>query len=117
MEPPYGSDVASNGPDRQVLVTTGESPHDDPADKPTANALIPSCLGDDDRLDFGTPTLVEQTGQTDDPAVGLGHPGSDPVRRGKVAIESRSRVVSTDRRVTIDSCRGTGCPHGRAIEV
>jgi len=65
--------------------------------------LIPSCLGDDDRLDFGTRTLVDQTGQTDDPAVGLGHPGSDPLRRGEVAIESRSRVVSTDRRVPIDT--------------
>jgi hypothetical protein len=86
MEPPYGSDVASDGSDGQVLVTTGQSLLDDPADEPAANALIPSCLGDNDRLDFGTRTLVEQTGQTDDPAVGLGHPGSDPLRRGEVAI-------------------------------
>ena len=102
MEPLYGSDVASNGADGQVLVTTGTSLLDDPADEPAANALIPSCLGDDDRLDFRTRTLVEQTSQTDDPAVGLGHPGPDPLRRGEVAIESRSRVVSTDRRVPID---------------
>ena len=103
MEPAYGSDIASNGADGQVLVTTGESLLDDPADEPAANALIPSCLGDDDRLDFGARTLVEQTGQTDDPAVGLGHPGSDPWRHSEVAIESRSRVVSADRRVPIDT--------------
>lgn len=42
MEPPYGSDVASDGSDGQVLVTTGDSLLDDPADEPAANALIPS---------------------------------------------------------------------------
>jgi len=41
MEPAYGSDVASNGADGQVLVTTGESLLDDPADEPAANALDP----------------------------------------------------------------------------
>jgi hypothetical protein len=103
VEPAYGSDVASDGADGKVLVTTGESLLDDPADEPAAYALIPSCLCDDDRLDFGTRTLVEQAGETDDRAAGLGHPGSDPLRRGEIAIESRSRVVSTDRRVPIDT--------------
>ena len=63
MEPLFGSDVASNGADRQVLVTTGESLVDGPANEPAANALVSSCLGDDDRLDFGARAPVEQTGE------------------------------------------------------
>jgi hypothetical protein len=103
MEPPYGRDVAGNGADGQALITTGESRLDDPADEPAANALILGSLADGNRLDFGTCTLVEQAGQTDDHAVRLGHPGSNPLRRGEVAIESRSRVVSADRRIPIDT--------------
>lgn len=103
METAYGSDVASHGADGQVLVTTGTGLLDNPADKHAANALIPSRLSDDDRLDFSTRTPVEQARQTDDPAVGLGHPRSDPLRLREVVIESRSRIVSTDRRVPIDT--------------
>ena len=88
VEPPHGSDVARNGADGQVLVTTGASLLDDPADEQAADALTSSCLGDDDRLDFGTHALVKQAGQTDHPAAGLGDPGSDPLRRGQVAVES-----------------------------
>jgi hypothetical protein len=103
MKPAYGGDVASHGADGQVFVTTSPGLLDNPADEHAANALIPNCLGDDDRLDFSAHTSVEQTGQTDDPAVRLGHPGSQPLRDGEVIIESRSRIVSTDRRVCIDT--------------
>jgi hypothetical protein len=103
METAYGGDVASHGADGQVLVTTRTGLLDNPADEHAANALIPSCLSDDDRLDLSTRTPVEQTGQTDDPAVELGHPGSHPLRLGEVAIEFRSRIVSTDRWVPINT--------------
>jgi hypothetical protein len=103
MEPPYGGDVASNGADGQVFITTGERLLDDPADEPAADALIPNCLCYDDRLNFATRPSVEQTGQTYDPAMRFGHPGADPLRHGEVAIESSSRVVATDRGVPIDS--------------
>lgn len=96
METAYGNDVASHGADGQVLVTTGTGLLGNPADEHAADAQIPSCLSDDDRLDFSTRTPVEQTGQTDDPAVGLGHPGSHPLRLGEVVIECRSRIVSAD---------------------
>ena len=43
VESLYGSDVAGNRADGQVLVTTGESLLGNPADEPTANALIPNC--------------------------------------------------------------------------
>ncbi len=103
METANGGDVASHGPDGQVLVTTGTGFLDNPADEHAANALIPRCLGDDDRLDFPARAPVEQTGQTDDPAARLGHPGSHPLRLGEVVIESRSRIVSADRRVPVDT--------------
>jgi hypothetical protein len=81
-----------------------------------ANALIPSCLSDDDRLDFSTRTPGEQAGQTDNPAVGLGHPGSRPLRLGEVVIESGSRVVSTGRGVPVDTSVVPRqlCPQGPA---
>ena len=103
METAYGGDVSSHGADGKVLVTTSPSLLDNPADEHAANALIPSCLSDDDRLDFCTGTPVEQTGQADDSAVRLGHSGSRPLRGGEVVIESRPRIVSTDRRVPVDA--------------
>src|SRR6516225_238847 len=103
VETAYGGDVASHGADGQVLVTTSTGFLDNPADEHAANTPIPSCLSDDDRLDFSARTPVEQAGQTDDLAVGLGHPGSHPLRGGEVVIESRSRIVSTDRRVPVDT--------------
>ena len=69
MEATYGGEVASDGADGEVLVATGTSLLDNPADEHAANALTPSCLSDDDRLDFSTRTPVQQAGQTDDPAV------------------------------------------------
>jgi enamine deaminase RidA (YjgF/YER057c/UK114 family) len=83
MEAAHRGDVASHGPDGQVLVTTGTGFLDNPGDEQAANALVPSRLGDDDRLDFCALTAVEQAGQTDDPPVGLGHPGSQPPRIGE----------------------------------
>ena len=103
METAYGGDVASHGADGQVLVAAGTGLLDNPADEHAANAPIPSCLSDHDRLDFATPAPVKQTGQTDDPATELGHPRSHPPRLGEVVIKSRSRIVSTDRRVPIDA--------------
>src|SRR5580704_17203324 len=86
MEPTQGGDVASHGANGQVLVATGKCLLDNSADELAANPVIPGRLGDDDRLDFAAPALVEQAGQTYDAAVGLGHPGSDPLRRGQVVI-------------------------------
>lgn len=103
VESPYGSDVAGNGADGQVLITMDESLFDDSGDEPMANTLIPRCLGDNDRLYLGTCSVVEQTGQADDCAVELGHPGSDPLGRGEIAIESRPGVVAANRRVPIDA--------------
>ncbi len=59
MEPLYGSDVAGNRANGQVLVATGNCLRHNLADQPTADALIPRYLRDDDRLDFGTGTSVE----------------------------------------------------------
>jgi hypothetical protein len=103
METAYGGDVASHGADGQILVTTGPGFLDNPADEHAADALIPNGLSDDDRLDFSARTPVEQTGQTDDPAVRLGHPGSQPFRAGQVIIESGSWIVAADRRVSVDT--------------
>ena len=63
MEPAYGGDVASRGADGQVLVTTGPGLLDNPADEDAANTLIPSCLSDDDRLDFGTRHVAANDGE------------------------------------------------------
>src|SRR6516225_6074303 len=103
METAYGGDVASHRADGKVLVTTGTSLLDNPADEHAANAPIPSCLSDHDRLDFSAPAPVKQAGQPDDPAAELGHPGFRPPGLGEVVIESRSRIVSTDRRVPVDT--------------
>lgn len=96
-EPAYGSDVAIHGADGQILVTTGKGLLDNAADEPAAYALVANCPRDDDRLDFCTRTAVEQTGQADNAAVGLRHPGSGQLHRGEMVIESSSRVVSADR--------------------
>ena len=119
METAYGGDVASHGADGQVLVAAGMGRLDNPADEQAANAPIPSCLSDHDRLDFATPAPVKQTGQTDDPATELGHPRSHPPRLGEVVIKSRSRIVSTDRRVPIDASVVLRqlCPQGPASAV
>jgi hypothetical protein len=83
-------------PDGQVLVTPAAGLLDHPSDQPPGDAVIASRLGDDDRLDFSTRTPVEQAGQADDQAAGLGHPRSDPARLGEVVIESRSGIVSAN---------------------
>ena len=103
VEPADSSNVAGHRADGQVFVTTVESLLDNPADEPPPDAPIPGSLGHDDRLDFPARTSVEQTSQTDDPGVRLGHPGSDPLRHSEVTIESRSRVVAADRRVPVDT--------------
>ena len=84
-------------------MTTRTSFLHNPADENPANAMIPRCLSDDDRLHLSARTPVEQTGQADNPVVRLGHPGSDPIGGGEVIIESRSRIVSADRRVPVDA--------------
>ena len=119
MEAPYGRDVASDWANSQILVVTGKGFLDDAADEPAANALIPSCPRDDNRLHFGTTALVEQTGHADQPATGLGHPGSDSLRHGDVTVESRSRIIPADRRIPVDTSVVFGqlCPQisARAI--
>jgi len=103
METPYGGDVAGNRPDGQVLVAASAGFLDHTVDEHAADALIPRCLGDDDRLDLSTHAPVEQAGQADDLAARRGYPGSRPSRLGEVIIESRSRIVSADRRVAVDT--------------
>jgi hypothetical protein len=98
-----GGHVAGHRSDGQVLVTSAPGLLGHATDQQSGDAVIPSRLGDDDRLDFSTRTPVERTGQTDDQAAGLGHPRSDPVRLGEVVIESRSGIVSADRRVAVDA--------------
>ena len=44
MEPAHGGDVAGHGADDQVLVTTGTSLLDNPADEQAATALVPGRL-------------------------------------------------------------------------
>lgn len=119
METADGGDVASHGADGEVLMTTGPSLIGNPVDEHAADALTPSCLSDDDRLDLPADTSVEQAGQTDDQAVRLGYPGSRPLRGGEVVIESRSGIVSADRRVPIDTSVVLRqlCPEGPARPV
>jgi hypothetical protein len=103
MKPSHGGDIASHRADGQVLVTTRTGFLDYPANEHAANAPIPRCLSNDDRLDFPAGASVKQAGETDDAPVGLGHPRSQPSRLSEVGIESRSGIVSTDRRVSVDA--------------
>ena len=72
METAYRGDVPGHGADGQILVATGAGFLDNPADEHAADALIPSYLSDDNRLDFCAGTPVEQARQSDDRAVMLG---------------------------------------------
>src|SRR5215469_10798151 len=103
METAYGGDVASHGANGKVFMATVSGFLDDPADEHAANASIPSYRSDNYRLDFSARTAVEQTGQTDDPALRLGHPGSHPPRLREVVIESRPGIVSTNRSVPVNT--------------
>lgn len=102
METPYGGYVSSHRTDSQVLVTTGTSLFDDPADEHPANPVIPSRLSDNDRLDFSTLPVIEQTSQANDGAARIGNPGAHPLRRGEVVIQACSRIVPANRRVPIE---------------
>jgi len=103
METAYGGDVARHGADGQVLVTARTRFLGHPANQQAPNALTASRRGHDDRLDLAARTPVEQAGQADDPAVAPGHPGAHPLPIGEVVIESRSRIVSANRRVPVDA--------------
>jgi hypothetical protein len=102
VKSPDGVYVTGHRADGQILVASGHGLGDDAIDQLRSDSAPSKRGGNHYGLDLPAGPPVEETSEANDGSLGLGDPASHSFRKGQVRVESRSRIVASDRTVLVD---------------
>jgi len=97
-----GIHVAGHWANSKVFIAPGNRLGHDPIDQPPSHPSATKPFGNDDGFNLSAGPVIEKARQTHDRSLGLSDPGGHSLGYRQVGVESRSRIVASDRTVLID---------------